>query len=263
MSQQTPDLARDVAALRAARAAHAALPGLPELARAPSHDNGYRLLGLFGSACGARRVGWKVGAASKPSQAVVGADEPFYGLLLAPDVHPSGSALTRAAFFEPGMEGEFAFRLGRDLVPTAGVELTVEAVADAIDAVLPAIEICDHRFRNWRDVSLAEIIADNAFHGALVVGAPVTGWRRFDLARHEIALAFDGKVVGQGPGALILGHPLNSVLWLARKLAQHGRHLAAGDLVAAGTCTGLHYASDVTAVGASLGPLGDVSFTFT
>ena len=43
---------------------------------------------------------------------------------------------------------------------------------------------------------------------------------------------------------------------------QHGRHLAAGDLVAAGTCTGLRYGADVTAVRADLGPLGDVSFRF-
>jgi 2-oxo-3-hexenedioate decarboxylase/2-keto-4-pentenoate hydratase len=246
--------------LDASRRAHRPVAGLEAFRARRSVGNAYRVQALFGELYGSRRVGYKVGAASRPSQAVVGASEPFYGLLFAADVHRSGATLRRSAFFEPGMEGEFAFRLGRDLLPAAS--LSLDDVAAAIDAVLPAIEICDHRFRSWKAVTLEEIIADNAFHGALVLGAPVTAWRDVDLAHHEIALSFDGRVVGQGPGALVLGHPLHSVLWLARKLAEQGRHLVAGDLVAAGTCTGLHYAPDVEGVRAALGRLGEVEFRF-
>ena len=95
----------------------------------------------------------------------------------------------------------------------------------------------------------------------VVLGEPVQDWRRFNLLTHEIGLSFDGKEVGRGPGELILGHPVKSVLWLANKLAQHGKSLKKGDLVAAGTCTGLHYSTDVRKVSASLGAIGEVHFS--
>ena len=127
---------------------------------------------------------------------------------------------------------------------------------------MPAIEICDHRFKSWKAVSLEEIIADNAFHGALVLGEPVADWREYDYLTHEISLSFGGEIVGRGPGALVLGHPVQSVMWLANKLIQHEKHLKAGDIVAAGTCTGLHYANNASRVSASLGEIGEVSFDF-
>ena len=37
-----------------------------------------------------------------------------------------------------------------------------------------------------------------------------------------------------------MGHPLDSLAWLASNLAARGHGLKPGDLVAAGTCTGLH-----------------------
>jgi 2-keto-4-pentenoate hydratase len=90
----------------------------------------------------------------------------------------------------------------------------------------------------------------------------VADWRQYDYLTHEISLSFDGDIVGRGPGALVLGHPVLSVVWLANKLIQHKMHLRAGDIVAAGTCTGLHHSKDVNCVGASLGEIGEVSFLF-
>ena len=67
------------------------------------------------------------------------------------------------------------------------------------------------------------------------------GWSERDgalLDAHVRALV-DGKPVAQGNGHLVLGNPLESLLWLARKLAASGEHLRAGDIVLTGTCTGI------------------------
>ncbi|MDA1099865.1 MAG: fumarylacetoacetate hydrolase family protein [Proteobacteria bacterium] len=254
-------LERSASTLRAARRSGTPVECLEELRNQRSIENAYKVQELFGAMHGATAIGYKVGAASEPSQQLVGAAEPFYGLLFDAETFKSGTALHRGDFFEPGMEGEFAFRIGRDLTASRG-PLTFDEVSDAIEAVMPAIEICDHRFKAWKAVSLEEIIADNAFHGALVLGQPMADWRKYDYPTHEISLSFDGDVVGRGPGALVLGHPVRSVMWLANKLSQHGKHLRAGDIVAAGTCTGLHYSGDVNCVSAALGEIGEVSFYF-
>lgn len=245
--------------LRAARRSMTPVGRLGEVRDAPDLDGAYAAQAAVASALDMPTAGYKIGGASKVSQEFVGASEPFYGLLFGADMHASGATLRRQAFFDPGMEGEFAFRIGRDL-PVAAAPFSVDDIAGAIDAVIPAIEVCDHRFRDWRRASLAEIVADNSFHGALVLGEPRSDWRAFDYEAHEIALAFDGETVGQGPGALVLGHPLNSVAWLANKLAGQGRCLKAGEIVAAGTCTGLRYAGAARHVSASLGAIGDVAF---
>ena len=53
------------------------------------------------------------------------------------------------------------------------------------------------------------------------------------------ARSSDGKPAAEGNGHLVLGNPLESLLWLARKLAAGGKHLRTGDVVLTGTCTGI------------------------
>ena len=47
----------------------------------------------------------------------------------------------------------------------------------------------------------------------------------------------DDKELGRAPGAAILGHPLNAVVWLAQDLAQSGGKLRAGDILSLGSFT--------------------------
>jgi 2-keto-4-pentenoate hydratase len=54
-----------------------------------------------------------------------------------------------------------------------------------------------------------------------------------------VTALLDGAPVAQGNGYLVLGNPLESLLWLARKLAASGGLLRAGDTVLTGTCTGI------------------------
>ena len=102
------------------------------------------------------------------------------------------------------------------------------------------------------------MIADNGFQGGLVTGpaAPLTP--PLDLAAHEVTLVIDGVECGRGTGELVLGHPLDSLAWLAGELARRGLGLRAGDIVAAGACTGLHFVKAGAHVVADFGRLGRV-----
>ena len=45
----------------------------------------------------------------------------------------------------------------------------------------------------------------------------------------------NGTTVGTGTGDAVLGNPLNSLVWLATKLAEYGCSLKAGEMVMTGS----------------------------
>jgi 2-oxo-3-hexenedioate decarboxylase/2-keto-4-pentenoate hydratase len=254
----TPDRLGEAAAIFvAARRERRPVERLPASCAPRSWDDACAIQEAYASCAGAAVVGYKVGCASAESQRLAGSPGPFPGRVFAEACLASPATLARGDFFLLGVEAEFAFEMGRDLPPRRA-PYTREEVAGAVDAVRPAIEVCDTRLADWKTAGIEHIVADNGFHGALVLGKPVRDWRRLDLAAHEAVLRVDGAERGRGTGALVLGHPLDSLAWLAGDLGRRGIALRAGDVVAAGTCTGLHFVEAGQAVRAELGALGAV-----
>ena len=56
------------------------------------------------------------------------------------------------------IEAEFAFRVGADVEPVDGGH-THATIAEHIDAVMPGIEIVDHRFESWAVGALVTPVA--------------------------------------------------------------------------------------------------------
>ena len=66
----------------------------------------------------------------------------------------------------------------------------------------------------------------------------------------------DGAAIGEGHGRDILGHPFNSVAWLATQLASRGAGLKAGQVVMTGSVmktvfpeADAHYRFDLEPIG--------------
>lgn len=190
---------------------------------------------------GFARAGWKIGCTSQVAREHLGAHAPFAAPIFAARVYASGVTLARAAYHDLGLEGEFAFRLAKDIKPRQR-RYSPEQVADAVAVALPAIEIIGPRWTDWLKVGLPSIIADIGGNGALVLGKPLRNWRRRDLAKARASMTANGKVVGQGAGADALGGPLLALAWLADQGRITGG-LLAGEIVTTGTCTGIHYAT--------------------
>ena len=120
------------------------------------------------------------------------------------------------------------------------------------------IEICDTRLADWKAAGLNAMIADNGFQGGLIMGPGLPLAAAPDLAALEVTLSVEGAIKGRGTGRLVLGHPLDSFAWLAGELARRGQVLRGGDIVAAGTCTGLHFVTAPAEIVADFGKLGRV-----
>jgi 2-oxo-hept-3-ene-1,7-dioate hydratase len=246
--------------LAASRRSHESVPGLPQVL---SFDQAYAVQAAFRALWSDTVIGHKVGCSSEQSQRLVNSPGPIAGSLFRDALWQEPATVPAARFFVAGVEAEFGFRLGADL-PARPAPYSREEVSAAVDAVVPLIEICDTRLSEWRTRRIEEITADNAFNGGVVVGQPFEGWRSLDLATHAVTLAIDGERKGEGTGALVLGHPLIALTWLANELSRRGNGLRSGELVAAGTCTGLHFVSPGSTVVADFGAaLGKVTIHFT
>ncbi len=245
--------------LVAGRRAHKPVPGLPQVR---TFDDAYAVQAAFRPLWGDTVVGRKVGCSSEQSQRLVNSPGPIAGVLFREALWQQPATIPAARFFVAGVEAEFGFRLGGDL-PARSAPYQQKEVSAAVDAVVPLIEICDTRLSEWRTRRIEEITADNAFNGGVVIGSAFEAWHGLDLASHRVTLSVDGALKGEGTGALVLGHPLNALTWLANEVSRRGEGLRAGELVAAGTCTGLHFVSAGSTVEADFGAaLGKVTIHF-
>jgi len=183
-------------------------------------------------AAGARAVGYKIGLTSAATQALFGAAEPMYGRVLAQSVLASGSRIRAAAFLRPRLEVELAFILGTDL---AGSDVTREQVLDATARIMPAFEIVAQRTEASR--MLADVIADNGAHGAIVLGSDGIAPTEADLATISATLYRGRERLESGVASSVMGHPAAAVAWLARALDAAGERLERGQIILTGTLT--------------------------
>jgi 2-oxo-3-hexenedioate decarboxylase/2-keto-4-pentenoate hydratase len=181
-------------------------------------------------------AGFKIGCTTQVMQKYLGIDHPCAGAMSSDRIYASGSVFPAAAFVRPGVECEIAVEIARDLMP-ADAPFDRAGLSDAIAAVFAAIEIVDDRYKNWRAMDLATLVADDFFHAGLVLGPRVADWQGLDLARLRGTLRVDGVAAGHGCGSDILGHPLKALAWLANHRAARGLGLRAGDLVSLGSVT--------------------------
>lgn len=179
---------------------------------------------------GERVVGWKVGLTSAAPRAQLGIDEPICGFVVASAVYPDGVAIETGRLIAPGAEAEIAFLMREEL---AGPGVTMNTALLAIEGVLPALEIVDSRYREWKFKG-PDLAADNAAQAGIVVGGRTTALADLDLPLEGLVWEQNGQVVATATGAEVGGTPLTSVVWLANKLAEWGLSLHPGDIVLAG-----------------------------
>ena len=157
-------------------------------------------------------AGFKIGATAARMQDYLGLDGPAAGFMPRAGLHGSGSTLAYAPFFCPGVECEIAVHLIHDLPPGP---CSPDKAAAAVDVVMAAIEIVENRYPDLKDFGTPSLIADQVFHAAAILGAPVSDWKGLDLAEIVGELTVDGVVKGTGMGRELLGHPMEALAWLA------------------------------------------------
>lgn len=213
---------------------------------------------------GRTAIGHKIGLTSRAMQIASQITEPDYGTLLDDMLIRDGAEIGAARFIVPRLEVEFAFLLARPLV---GPGITLIDVLNATDYVSPALELIDARIEQFDRVTKAprkvfDTIADNAANGAIVLGGRPMRPDAIDWRWAGALLYKNGVIEESGLGAAVLNHPGNGVAWLANKLALHGEHLAAGEIVLCGSFTRPVHCVAGDVFHADYGPLGSIAVRF-
>ena len=208
--------------------------------------------------------GRKIGLTSRAMQQASQIDEPDYAPLMDDMFFETGMEIPLDRFIAPRVEVELAFVLGK---PLTGPGVTLFDVLQATELVTPALEIIDARIEQFDRETKAprkvfDTIADFAANAGVVLGGRPVRPMEIDL-RWAGALLYKNAIIEEtGLAAGVLNHPATGVAWLANKIAPHDEHLAAGDIVLAGSFTRPTPAQRGDVLHADFGSLGGISFRF-
>jgi len=206
---------------------------------------------------GEKMAGIKLGFTSRAKMTQMGVKRLIWGLLTDGMLEEEASTVSLRRYIHARVEPEVCFVTRK----TIDRPLTALEAVDYLEAVAPAMEIIDSRYRNFK-FTLEDVVADNCSSSGLVVG---TWSRNFDaLANAGVRMQVNGRNAQVGSTAAILGQPLRSVVQASRLLHQAEMSLPPGSLIMAGAATAAEALQPGTTVechvGSGMNSLGSVLF---
>ncbi len=198
-------------------------------------------------------TGFKLGFTSKEKMVQMGVHDIIWGRLTDSMHIEQNGTLIRDQFIHPRTEPEIAFKIKKRIDKI----ISIEDIADYIEAVAGALEIIDSRYENFK-FSLEDVIADNCSSSGYVLGEwlpPSTSVQ--DLS---ISLIINDKEVQSGNSNAILGNPLESLVEISKMMVQYNEVLEAGSIILAGAATAAVHIHKEDKIEAHFKNLGIVKF---
>ena len=213
---------------------------------------------------GRRVIGWKIGLTSKAMQYALNIDIPDSGILFDDMAFDTGSTVLAGRFIQPRIEAEIAFVM-KDAV--GGADLTRADVLAATDYVAPSLEILDTRIvrqdpETGATRKVHDTISDNAANAGVVLGT-ARHPADIDLRWIGAIVSRNGEVEETGLGAGVLNDPVESVVWLARRMADYGQSIAPGQIILSGSFIRPVECPPGSEIAADFGSFGSVEISFS
>jgi 2-oxo-hept-3-ene-1,7-dioate hydratase len=209
-------------------------------------------------------VGWKIGLTSKAMQYALNIDIPDSGILFDDMVFDHGATVPAGRFIQPRIEAEIAFVMKSAI---GGADVTRDDVLAATDYVAPSIEILDTRILRADPATgdtrkIFDTISDNAANAGIVLGPQKHGVEDFDLRWVGAITSRNDEVEETGLGAGVLNDPVESVVWLARRMAGYGQSIAPGQVILSGSFIRPIECPSGAQITADFGAFGSVDIAF-
>lgn len=207
---------------------------------------------------GHRTVGLKAGLTSFAKMKQMGVDTPCFGFVSDYMARPDGGEIAIKELIHPKVEAEICLVTK---APLKGPGCHVGAVLAATDFVVPAVEIIDSRYRDFK-FDLKSVIADNTSASRFVVGGRARNVDDLDLRTLGVVLEKNGQIVAMAAGAAVLGHPAAAVAMMANHLGARGQEIPAGSFIMTGGVTEAIAVAAGDAISVRFQDLGMVSMRF-
>lgn len=197
-------------------------------------------------------IGWKLGFGAPMWLERFDIPGPLVGFLTESRRHPPGSTVSVEGWENPVAEPEIALVLGGDVD-------NPDRAAESVVAVAPAIELADV---HPPPADMAEVVAGNIFHRAVILGEPDEGRAGADitgLTAHITRNGSEEAVVSELEA--LTGELVSTLMHTARLLEVFGARLRAGEVVIMGSVTPPLPISPGTEIGFRLAPLPLITVT--
>jgi len=202
--------------------------------------------------------GHKVALTSPAIQEMCGVDKPAYGAVFREFIHHDHHEIDTSDFIRFGIEFEICFEMGED-VPLSDMSYNKTTISPYVDLVMPAFELIDDRNADYSHLDAASILTDRCWCNGIVLGSHVSGWRAMDMGNLSTEVSVNGTINDRGNTGNVLGHPLNSVAFVANHLGRYGRQLKAGEVVMTGSALRTQFPKSGDAITYHVTGLGEVS----
>jgi 2-keto-4-pentenoate hydratase len=179
-------------------------------------------------------VGHKIGCTTPVMQSFLGISQPCAGEIFESKAYHRAASVSRSDFVKLGVECEIVARIGRDIKPQAAQKDNF-FVEDYVSEIMVGMEIVDDRYHDYASLGVPTLIADNFFDWGCVLGDGVSHWQTMHLDRIIGRTRVNGRIVGEGSGALIMGSPLNALRWFVEMRAKRSLGIEAGEFVMLGS----------------------------
>ena len=202
-------------------------------------------------AAGDERLGWKIGFNRIVDQQKFNLPSPMIGYLTRKRRIASGGSYAIRAGSTILLEAEIALLIGHDVAP--GV--TITEARNAIQGYAAALELVDTSRTSSSDI--AEILAGNLFHEAVLIGNATT----ISNNHFNASLKINGDEVRRLEAERLPDDFGVIVKVVADILGRHGEQLRAGDWIISGAATTpveLHGGDEISL---ELEPLGNLALT--
>jgi 2-oxo-3-hexenedioate decarboxylase len=181
---------------------------------------------------GVKIAGLKGGLTSQAKMKQMNVSEPVFGFMCDYGACADGGEIEIDRFIAPRVEAEIAFVTNAEIKGPCHIGTVLQAT----DFVLPAVEILDSRYENFK-FDLISVVADNTSAAAFVTGGNSRRVDDIDLRTLGIVLEKNGEIVELAAGAAVLGHPAESIVMLANMLARKDQVIPAGTFIMTGGVT--------------------------
>ncbi|WP_134680264.1 hydratase [Paracoccus ravus] len=178
-------------------------------------------------------VGVKVGFASDDERRQFDVEGPLAGAIFAPMLVQDGARLSLKGSRNPQFQAGLVVTVGANSIMQARSR---EDVAAALRDVRPYLELPD--FAYARGVSPSTVLMATyggmPWRGVLGGGIAMSDLPDpvADLERMAVELRLNGRIVAEAQGGMLMGHPLDAVLWL---IEQRRFDLKRGSIIALGS----------------------------
>lgn len=208
-------------------------------------------------------AGYKIGLTAPAIWEQTGLRSPAYGPIRRSRVFERVANLKGSQHTRLGLELEIILTVNADVPPApAGKPYDRESITPYIASARAGFELIEDRGADYSRLSAFHLIVDVGWNWGSLLAPENPDWHKLDLASLKGSVSFDGEVVATGSSGDVMGHCVNSLAWVANKLAEHGKQLKKGMIVSTGSMVACQFIPVGTTAVGRIDGLGEVTVNY-